>query len=78
MEMMELLKSMIENKASDLHITTGIAPQFRIDGNLQFLQYNAPLNAETIKLLANSILTGTQIEEFEKSKELDFSYGISG
>ena len=78
MEMMELLKSMIENKASDLHITTGIAPQFRIDGNLKFLQYNTPLSAEATKSLAYAILTSRQIEEFEKAKELDFSYGISG
>lgn len=78
MDIMELLKTMVEKKASDLHITTGVAPQFRIDGNLQFVGQNAPLTADMTKSLSYSILTSRQIEEFEKSKELDFSYGVSG
>jgi len=78
MDIMELLKTMVDSKASDLHITTGIAPQFRIDGNLQFVGKDTPLSAETTKSLAYSILTSRQIEEFEKAKELDFSYGVSG
>jgi len=78
MDMLKLLKEMVMYKASDLHITTGIAPQFRIDGNLQFIGSTEPLSADTIKVLAYGIINGRQIEEFEKSKELDFSYGISG
>lgn len=78
MDLMELLKTMVEKKASDLHITAGVAPQFRIDGNLRFLQYHEPLTPEAAKSLSYGILTIRQIEEFEKAKELDFSYGISG
>ena len=33
-ELQKLLEIVIEKKASDLHITTGAAPQFRIDGKL--------------------------------------------
>lgn len=79
MELLDLLKAMVEKKASDLHITVGISPQFRIDGNLQFLgSFDKPLNAETTKTLSYSILTSRQVEEFERTKELDFSYGVSG
>jgi len=33
-ELQKLLETVIEKKASDLHITTGAPPQFRIDGKL--------------------------------------------
>lgn len=79
MELLDLLKAMVEKKVSDLHITVGIPPQFRIDGNLQFLSsFDKPLNADTTKILSYSTLTSRQVEEFERTKELDFSYGVSG
>lgn len=79
MELLDLLKMMVEKRASDLHITTGIAPQFRIDGNLQFVSgFDVSMSPEFTKTLAFSILNSRQIEEFEKAKELDFSYGVSG
>ena len=79
MEILDLLKVMVEKKASDLHLTTNIPPEFRIDGALQFVQgFDTPLNVEMTKKLAYSILTNRQIEEFEKAKELDFSYGVTG
>ncbi len=33
-ELQKLLETVIEKKASDLHITTGAPPQFRVDGKL--------------------------------------------
>jgi len=78
MEIMELLKLMVEQKASDLHITTGIAPQFRIDEDLKFINFDKPLSSDATKSLAYSMLNSRQIDEFEKTKELDFSYGVSG
>ena len=78
MDMIELFKAMTEEKASDLHITVGTAPQFRVDGDLKFInRFNTPLNADATKSLAYSILNSRQIEEFERTKELDFSYGIT-
>jgi len=76
--MLELLKEMVKRDASDLHITTGIPPQLRVDGILEFSGTKKPLGVEQARELAYSILTEKQIEEFEKAKELDFSYGISG
>jgi twitching motility protein PilT len=79
MDLMTLLKAMVEKKASDIHLTTGIPPQFRVDGNLLFApEFNKILDPNLSKTLAYSILNPRQIEEFEKAKELDFSYGISG
>lgn len=73
----QLLKFMVDNGASDLHITPGTPPQLRIDGSLR------PLNVPTLtppetKKIAYSLLTDAQKHIFEEDKELDFSFGVKG
>jgi len=73
----QLLKFMVENGASDLHVTPGTPPQLRIDGALR------PLNVPTLtppetKKIAYSLLTDAQKHIFEEDKELDFSFGVKG
>jgi twitching motility protein PilT len=74
----ELLKLMIERKASDLHITTGTAPQMRVDGDLKALENLPTLGAADTKRLCYSILTDAQKYKFEEENELDLSFGIKG
>ncbi len=73
----QLLKAMIEKGASDLHITTGAAPQLRIDGRLNPLK-SPPLTAPETKQLCYSILTDSQKHRFEENSELDLSFGVKG
>jgi twitching motility protein PilT len=73
----EMLKSMIEKGASDLHITTGIPPMLRLHGRLTPLDLPSLAPADT-KALAYSILTDAQKHKFEEEKELDFSFGVKG
>lgn len=72
----ELLKEAILKKASDLHITVGLQPAFRINGQLCFSAYDK-LNSEDTKMLFESIATPKQQCEFEKIGEIDFSYFIA-
>jgi twitching motility protein PilT len=74
----ELLKEMIEKGASDLHITTGTAPQLRIDGALGPIAGIEPLGAADTKRLCYSILTDAQKYKFEEEDELDLSFGVKG
>ena len=67
---------MVEKRASDLHVTVGLAPQLRIDGTLVSMEKLAPLTPQDTKELAYSVLTEEQKERFEKKKELDTSIGI--
>ncbi|MEW6376826.1 MAG: PilT/PilU family type 4a pilus ATPase [Thermodesulfobacteriota bacterium] len=76
-ELQHLLEIMIEKKASDLHITTGAPPQFRIDGKLMSFD-NTVLAAPDTKRLCYSVLTDAQRHKFEEESELDFSFGIKG
>lgn len=71
----QLLKAMVEKGATDLHITTGTAPQLRVDGHLAPLK-TAPLTNVETKTLCYSILTEAQKHKFEEENELDLSFGV--
>ena len=71
----DLLSLMIEQGASDLHITSGSPPQLRIDGSLRPVNV-PPLTPVETKRLAYSILTEKQKKIFEEKNELDLSFGV--
>ena len=73
----ELLTLINEKGASDLHLTTGVAPTIRVDGRLMPLPYE-PLAPQDTKRLCYSILTEAQKHRFEEEQELDFSFGVKG
>ncbi|HEY4016660.1 MAG TPA: type IV pilus twitching motility protein PilT [Polyangiaceae bacterium] len=73
----QLLKTMIEKGASDMHITTGTPPLLRIDGSIVPLKV-PPLGPIETKQLCFSVLTEEQRAHFEKHSELDLSFGVKG
>jgi twitching motility protein PilT len=72
-----LLKAMVEQGGSDLHITTNSPPQIRVDGVLRPANH-PPLTPTETKQLAYSILTDNQKHRLEEALEIDFSFGIKG
>src|ERR1041385_1721657 len=70
-----LLKTMVDQDASDLHITVGVPPEFRIQGKMVKVKTD-PLSHQDTKELCYSVLTDAQKGEFEKALEIDFSFGI--
>jgi twitching motility protein PilT len=76
MELRDLLNLMVEQKASDLHITVGLAPQLRIDGKLQTMPDLLPLTPQETRDLAFGMLSEEQKKRFLEKKELDTSIGI--
>jgi twitching motility protein PilT len=72
-----LLKTMVEQGGSDLHITTNSPPQIRVDGVLKPLNL-PPMTPTETKQIAYSILTDNQKHRLEEDLELDFSFGIKG
>ncbi|MEE9268966.1 MAG: type IV pilus twitching motility protein PilT [Candidatus Krumholzibacteria bacterium] len=73
----DLLREMIEKKASDLHITAGLPPQFRINGDIVGSEHE-PLTPEITLQITYSILNEEQQKRFEAEHELDFSFGVKG
>lgn len=74
----EFLHIMVQRKASDLHITTGVPPTLRIDGKLTPIEDQPPLTAAETKALCYGILTDAQKHKFEANNELDLSFGVKG
>jgi twitching motility protein PilT len=73
----QLLKDMVGQGGSDLHITTNSAPQVRVDGVLRPLNL-PPLTPTETKQLAYSILTDNQKHRLEEDLEIDLSFGLKG
>ncbi len=70
-----LFKMMKEQGASDLHLSSGCPPIFRLHGDMVKLNFK-PLSHEEIKMLLYEILGDHQKEVFEAKKDLDFAYSI--
>jgi twitching motility protein PilT len=70
-----LLRAMVDQDASDLHLSSGTSPQFRIHGKL-FRAKSDLLTPEVIKELLYEILSEHQKKVFEANHELDFSFGV--
>ena len=72
----QLLQEMIDRGASDLHLTAGVKPKLRIDGEMEDAKTTVVLGPKDTLQLAYSVLTENQKKRFENENELDFSFGI--
>lgn len=71
----KLLGEAKELGASDVHITVGVPPKMRIQGQLKSMDFDRMLPDETEKLLT-SIMTEEQKAYLDKNGEVDFSFAI--
>jgi twitching motility protein PilT len=71
----DLLRTAVQRGASDLHLTVQLAPSVRVDGKLQMLPFQ-PLSPNETQRLVYDIMTSEQIQWYEKTRELDFSYSV--
>jgi twitching motility protein PilT len=70
-------KYMMENNASDLHLSSGSKPKIRIHGELEEIKYQELTN-EILEKILFEILTDVQKKNFLEKKDLDFAYEIPG
>jgi len=71
----DLLRIVVEKGASDLHLCAGVPPVIRLDGRLIPTNYEKATPQDTQRLMYD-ILTDEQIQRFESTLELDFSYSL--
>ena len=77
MDIGELLAFGIRNGASDLHLSAGLPPMIRVDGELRRIE--APALAHTAVLdLVCGVMNDAQRREYEERLEVDFSFEIPG
>lgn len=76
-EIDKLFKLMVQQNASDMHLSSGATPYFRIHGSMSALSH-PPLENEAIQSLIFEILTEKQKRAFIENWELDTSYSLPG
>jgi twitching motility protein PilT len=73
-----MLEHMLEINASDLHLTVGTAPAFRVRGGLTTVDGVEPLDAEATRQSIYAILTSEQQKQLELDRQIDFAYSLPG
>ena len=71
-----ILNKAVENKCSDIHITVGVPPMGRIDGQLTPFEGYDRLNSDDTRTLCYALMNQEQIKKLEQNGEVDFSYSI--
>lgn len=71
----ELLHIIVDKNASDLHICADSEPIIRLDGELKRLNYTKFTPQQTQRMLYE-IISDDNIQKFETTLELDFSYSL--
>jgi twitching motility protein PilT len=73
----ELLAFTVKNKASDLHLSAGLPPMIRVDGDVRRINL-PPLEHKELHDMIYDIMNDYQRKEFEETFEIDFSFEIPG
>jgi twitching motility protein PilT len=75
MDITELLHFSVQHKASDLHLSAGVAPTIRVDGEMRSLNID-PLDHKDVHALVYDIMNDKQRKEYEENLEADFSFEV--
>lgn len=71
----ELLTFAVKNKASDLHLSSGLTPMIRINGEVKKINIS-PLDSKAVHDMTYEIMSDDQRKHFEEHLECDFSFEI--
>ena len=77
MDITELLAFSVKNGASDLHLSAGMPPMIRVDGEVRRINLPA-LEHKDVHRLIYDIMNDKQRRDFEELLETDFSFEIPG
>lgn len=77
MDIAELLAFGVKNNASDLHLSAGLPPMIRVDGDIRRINVPA-FDHKTVHTLLYDIMNDKQRKDYEEFYETDFSFEIPG
>ncbi len=77
MDITELLAFSVKNGASDLHLSAGLPPMIRVDGDIRRINV-PPMEHKIVHSLVYDIMSDKQRKDFEEFFETDFSFEIKG
>lgn len=73
-----LFQAMVQYKASDVHLSPGVNPVFRIDNEMKNSELVGPLSSMQILTLIKETAAPEYWEEFEKTKQTSYNYHQCG
>ena len=75
MEIADLLAFSVKNKASDLHLSAGLPPLIRVNGDIRRINVE-PLDHKGVHGMVYDIMNDGQRKDYEENLEVDFSFEI--
>ncbi|MCM8594417.1 type IV pilus twitching motility protein PilT [Accumulibacter sp.] len=75
MDITELLAFSVKNKASDLHLSAGLPPMIRVNGDIRRINL-PPMEHRDVHRLVYDIMSDYQRKQYEDTRECDFSFEI--
>ena len=76
--LIDIIKRAMELNASDIHITPGVHPCVRVDGQIRRLTEFPKLTPEDTQKLAYSVMSEKNRQKLEEHGQVDFSFGVKG
>ena len=77
MDITQLLAFSVKNKASDLHLSSGLPPMIRVHGDVRRINVD-PLEHKQVHDMVYDIMNDSQRKAYEETLECDFSFEIQG
>ena len=77
MDITELLTFVVKNKASDLHLSSGMPPMIRVHGDVRKINL-PPMEHKEVHGMIYDIMNDGQRKIYEESLECDFSFAVPG
>ena len=75
MDITELLAFAVKNKASDLHLSSGLPPMIRVHGDIRRINL-PPMEHKEVHAMVYDIMNDSQRKTFEENWECDFSFNV--
>ena len=75
MDISELLAFVVKNKASDLHLSSGLPPMIRVNGDVRRINL-PPMEHKDVHAMVYDIMSDSQRKHYEENLECDFSFAI--
>ena len=75
MDITELLAFVVKNKASDLHLSSGLPPMIRVHGDVRRINL-PPMEHKDVHAMIYDIMNDGQRKHYEENLECDFSFAV--
>lgn len=77
MDISQLLAFSVQNNASDLHLSSGLPPMLRVNGDIMPIEL-PELNPDDVLAMIHQLMTQTQQDSYRTQLECDFSFTLPG